>query len=90
MTTTQTAPQTAPQTTAPAGSGQAGSANGTLITQNAIEQFLYREARYLDERRCPDCNMFCRRIGAGGTCPHCDEPVALDELTDQEVTMPIN
>jgi hypothetical protein len=48
------------------------------------------EARYLDERRCPDCNMFCRRIGAGGTCPHCDEPVALDELTDQEVTMPIN
>lgn len=23
---------------------------GTLITQNMIEQFLYREARYLDDR----------------------------------------
>lgn len=21
------------------------------------------EARYLDERRCPDCHLFCRRIG---------------------------
>ena len=29
----------------------AGEATGTkLITQNAIEQFLYREARYLDDR----------------------------------------
>ena len=38
------------------------------------------EARYLDERRCPDCNLFTRRIGPGGTCPHCDEPVAEAEL----------
>ncbi len=48
------------------------------------------ETRYLDERRCPDSNLFCRRIGAGGTCPHCDEPVAVSELADQEATMPIN
>jgi len=34
------------------------------------------ETRYLDERRCPDCQLFTRRIGPGGTCPHCDEPVA--------------
>jgi len=39
------------------------------------------ETRYLDERRCPDCNLFCRRIAAGGNCPHCDEPVAISELT---------
>ena len=38
------------------------------------------EQRYLDERRCPDCNLFCRRLDHGGTCPHCDEPVALKEL----------
>ena len=37
-------------------------------------------ARYLGQQRCADCNTFCRRIGAGGFCPHCDEPVALDEL----------
>ena len=41
MTATQN-PQHAPVEAAPAG--------GKLITQNAIEQFLYREARYLDDR----------------------------------------
>jgi hypothetical protein len=40
------------------------------------------DARYLNERRCPDCNPFCRRIDHGGSCPHCDEPVALSDLTD--------
>ena len=38
------------------------------------------EQRYLDERRCPDCNLFCRRLDVGGPCPHCDELVALQEL----------
>ena len=40
------------------------------------------EARYLDEQRCPECNTFCRRIGVGGPCPHCDEPVAVADLLD--------
>ena len=48
------------------------------------------EQRFLDERRCPDCQLFCRRIDLGGHCPHCDEPVAINDLTtattDQEVT----
>jgi len=34
------------------------------------------EQRYLDQRRCPDCNLVCRRLDSGGLCPHCDEPVA--------------
>ena len=38
------------------------------------------EQRYLGEQRCPDCNTFCRRIGPGGLCPHCDETVALADL----------
>jgi len=46
------------------------------------------ETRYVDERRCPDCNLFCQRIGTGRTCPHCDEPVTLTDLA-QETTMPI-
>ena len=41
MTTVQNHGQT-PAEAAPAG--------GKLITQNMIEQFLYREARYLDDR----------------------------------------
>jgi len=36
--------------------------------------------RYLGEQRCPECQQFCRRIGPGGRCPHCDEPVALADL----------
>ena len=38
------------------------------------------ETRYLGTQRCPDCHLFCRRIGPGGACPHCDEPVALVDL----------
>lgn len=36
--------------------------------------------RYLGEQRCPDCRQFCRRVGPGGRCPHCDEPVAISDL----------
>jgi len=46
--------------------------------------------RYLNDRRCPDCNLFCRRIDTGGHCPYCDEPVAISDLTEptsQAVTM---
>jgi predicted amidophosphoribosyltransferase len=37
--------------------------------------------RYLGQQRCDDCGTFCYRIGPGGTCPHCDEPVATSDLT---------
>ena len=36
--------------------------------------------RYLGEQRCADCQRFCRRVGPGGPCPHCDEPVAIADL----------
>ena len=32
------------------------------------------------ERRCPECNVFCRRVGPGGRCPACDEVVLVGEL----------
>lgn len=38
--------------------------------------------RRLGEQRCEDCGTFCRRIGPGGPCPHCDEPVAIADLVD--------
>lgn len=38
------------------------------------------ETRLLGEQRCPDCQVFCRRVGPGGACPHCDQPVALADL----------
>ena len=38
------------------------------------------DQRYLGQQRCADCATFCRRIGPGGPCPHCDEPVAITDL----------
>jgi ABC-2 type transport system ATP-binding protein len=33
--------------------------------------------RLLGERRCADCNRFCRALGIGGPCPHCDDLVVI-------------
>ena len=38
------------------------------------------EQRYIAVRRCSECNVFCRNVGPGGLCPHCDEPVAYQDL----------
>jgi len=43
------------------------------------------ETRLLGTQRCPDCHVFCRRLGLGGPCPHCDEPVLLADLLPPEV-----
>lgn len=38
--------------------------------------------RYVGERRCPECHVFCRALGLGGSCPHCDQPILLVELVE--------
>jgi hypothetical protein len=43
------------------------------------------ETRLLGTQRCPDCHVFCRRLGLGGPCPHCDEPVLLTDILPPEV-----
>ena len=40
--------------------------------------------RLLGAQRCPECHQFCRRVGPGGPCPHCDEPVAVVDLVAHE------
>jgi len=42
-------------------------------------------ARAMGERRCEECRSIMRRVGLGGCCPCCDEPIAVDELLGQEV-----
>jgi hypothetical protein len=44
--------------------------------------------RPVGQQRCDTCGTLTRRIGLGGNCPHCDEPVAVNELLDQQVTNP--
>ncbi|HEX2772645.1 MAG TPA: hypothetical protein VHN18_09480 [Micromonosporaceae bacterium] len=41
--------------------------------------------RALGDQRCDGCGTFMRRVGLGGLCPCCDEPVAVNELVGQEV-----
>ncbi len=43
------------------------------------------EARALGEQRCETCNTWMRRVGLGGECPACSEPVAVAELLGEEV-----
>jgi len=40
--------------------------------------------RSLGEQRCADCGLFGRRVGPGGPCPHCGEPVAVADLIENE------
>ncbi len=43
------------------------------------------ETRFVGERRCSDCNRFCRALGLGGSCSHCDEPILVADLLGTEV-----
>jgi hypothetical protein len=54
---------------------------GDLVAQRVYE-CPGCDQRFLGERRCPDCNLFCRGLGLGGHCPHCDDLVLVSELLD--------
>ncbi|MBM2836675.1 MAG: hypothetical protein HW409_864 [candidate division NC10 bacterium] len=41
------------------------------------------DTRYLGEQRCPECAIFCQKVGPGALCPHCDEPVLLADLLQE-------
>lgn len=41
--------------------------------------------RTVGEQYCEACRTFTRRVGLGGSCPSCDEPVAVAELLGEEV-----
>ena len=41
------------------------------------------DGRALGRQRCDDCGTFMHRLGLGGLCPCCDEPVTIDELLNR-------
>lgn len=49
-----------------------------------VDQTVYEcpecEQRFLGDRRCSECNRFCRSLGLGGACPDCDRLIVVDEL----------
>jgi hypothetical protein len=48
------------------------------------------DSRSLGDQYCSDCGTFRCRVGPGGLCPSCEEPIALADLlpdpTQPEVT----
>jgi hypothetical protein len=56
---------------------------GPVRRQASIYQCGECEQRYLASQWCHDCNRPCRRLGHGGPCPCCEEPIATGELLSQ-------
>ena len=52
--------------------------DGTVYTCGSCQ------SRYLGEQWCHDCNRPCQRLGAGGTCPSCEDVVLIEELTGDQ------
>jgi hypothetical protein len=50
--------------------------------QHAVYECASCGQRQAGQQRCQDCGTFGRRIGTGGPCPHCSEPVTISDLTD--------
>ena len=44
--------------------------------------------RFLGQRRCPDCNLYGRSVGLGGSCPDCETVILLADLLGLEVAAP--
>jgi hypothetical protein len=50
------------------------------LTAHTIYECPSCSERFVGERRCPSCRLFCRSLGLGGSCPECDQPIALSDL----------
>ena len=42
--------------------------------------------RSLGEQYCGQCRTFMRRVGLGGSCPSCGDPVAVNDILEEEVS----
>jgi ribosomal protein L32 len=40
--------------------------------------------RLAGQRRCPECNLFARRLDQGGCCPNCGDVITVHELLNIE------
>jgi hypothetical protein len=44
------------------------------------------DTRTLGQQWCHDCHRPRTRLDVGGLCPHCDEPITIQDITDQHPT----
>jgi hypothetical protein len=57
-----------------------GAGAGVLQVGGTVYQCPDCQSRLLGEQRCEDCATCMARLGPGGICPCCDEPITFDEL----------
>jgi len=64
--------------------------------QRLIAQTVYEcpscQERFLGERRCDECNQWCRNVGLGSNCSGCDDVLTVSDLigitlNSKEVTL---
>lgn len=56
------------------------------VTSTSVYECAGCGERLTGTRRCPDCNLYARRIGTGGPCPSCGDPVTTEELLEATTT----
>jgi hypothetical protein len=52
------------------------------LTAHTVSECPGCNERFVGERRCSSCRLFCRSLGLGGHCPECDHPVLLSDLLE--------
>src|SRR5947209_19260346 len=51
-----------------------------LLVSHTVYECARCDQRYLGERRCSSCQLYCRALGLGGQCDDCDDIMLLTEL----------
>lgn len=59
-----------------------------LLVAHTIYECPRCNERYLGERRCPSCQLYCRALGLGGQCEDCDHIMLLTELLGTSAAIP--
>ena len=64
---------------------------GSALAPDRVARTIYEcpdcGERFLGQRRCPDCNRFCRRLGLGGHCPDCEQPILIADLLGKQTLL---
>jgi hypothetical protein len=50
------------------------------LTAQTVYQCPSCQERFLGERRCGDCNLWCQNVGLGGQCSGCDDVLTVSDL----------
>ena len=51
-----------------------------LLVAHTVYECPRCDERYLGERRCSSCQLYCRALGLSGQCEECDHVMLLTEL----------